>query len=244
MSGTEIIGRLASLSLEEREEIVLEEVLRGNVPEFLRRLVPVTIRQDGHTATFFATPDYLAIGSDEDYFLVPLTPGVAQRIADRLDCTLPTRKMVDRIWSQAPVKLEPSPIPPGPAMTTVPVFAEHNAAVRKQRDAVIDDFPLGTLVAGTKKDVILSRRIFGNFANPAVTRPVVIYGWHHTDGTPIQPVYNGHHETYVDYSHGIRLVQNTMLVDGDETTVRDVLRSPALSGLLSDEGVILRARYR
>ena len=48
---------------------------------------------------FFVAPDYLAVGTDEDYLLTPMTPMIAQRIADRLGCTLPTRKMVDDIYA-------------------------------------------------------------------------------------------------------------------------------------------------
>ena len=40
----------------------------------------------------------------------------------------------------------------------------------------------------------------------------------------------------VDYSHGIRLVQQRMMVNGATTTVAQVLADPKLAGLLSDEG--------
>jgi hypothetical protein len=73
---------------------------------------------------------------------------------------------------------------------------------------------------------------------------VAIYGWHHTNGSFIQPLYLGHTETWVDYSHGVRLVQQKMTVNGNPTTVADVLADPKLSGLLSDEGVIANPRYR
>jgi imidazoleglycerol phosphate synthase glutamine amidotransferase subunit HisH len=76
-----------------------------------------------------------------------------------------------------------------------------------------------------------------------VSKPVVTYGWHQLNGSPIQPLYNGHGETYADYSHGIRLVQNAAELDGAPTTVGAVLTDNALSVLLSDEGVIARPRY-
>jgi hypothetical protein len=63
----------------------------------------------------------------------------------------------------------------------------------------------------------------------------VIYGWQQTNGTPIQPLYNGHDQTWADYSHGIRLVQQGITVDGNATTVAAVLTNPALAALLSDE---------
>ena len=42
---------------------------------------------------------------------------------------------------------------------------------------------------------------------------VAIYGWHTLDGKPIQPVYAGHVNWYVDYSHGIRLIAKKVKID-------------------------------
>ena len=61
-------------------------------------------------ATFIALPDYLAIGYILDFVYVPLSPSTAQQIADALNCSLPTRKMVDAIYSAAAIKLPPIPI--------------------------------------------------------------------------------------------------------------------------------------
>jgi len=223
----------------ERENWIYAQVMSGNIPDFLRTLAPVTVSAQingiNHTATYYVTPDYLAIGSDADYFLEPGTPLLAQRLCDALGCTLPTRKMVNQIWTQAAVKLAPKTIPPSAEMTTVPVFAEHNYMVYTQRCASTNSFPLGALVSGNKKDVVISSKIYAKL-QAGVPKPVVIYGWHRLDGTPIQPLYNGHEESYADYSHGIRLVQNVMLVDGIPTTVSSVLTNPSLAALLSDEG--------
>ena len=84
------------------------------------------------SGTYYVTPDYLAVGSDDDYFLAPISPYTAQRIAEALHCTLPTPKMVNQIFFAAEVKLAPAPIPPSAAMTAVPVFRQHNDLVRAQ----------------------------------------------------------------------------------------------------------------
>ena len=234
-NGTQFTNLVSSLSRDAREDRILTEVLSGNVPDFLRALIPINASSSGHTGTYYVTPDYVAIGDDADYFLCPMTPLLAQRLCDLLGCTLPTRKMVNQIWTNAAVKLSPQPIAPSPEMITVPVFAWHNFMVRTQRNAYTNSFPLGALVSGDKKDVIISARIYTNFAT-AITKPVVIYGWHYATGSPIQPLYNGHEETYADYSHGIRLVQMNLTVDGSPNTVANVLTSPALAPLLSDDG--------
>lgn len=231
--GAAFARSIAELPLEEREERILAEIRSGNVPDSLRRLVPVTVGDGDHQATIQVTPDYLAVGPDDDPFFTPLSPQSAQALADTLGCALPTPKVVDAIHAAAELKLEPSPIPPSPAMTTVPVFLQHTATVLEQRRGL----PRGALVAGTKKDVVIANAVF--------ERPgkVAIYGWHHPDGKPIQPLYTGHTSRWVDYSHGIRLVRRALVVDGEATTLDAVLADPLLAPLLSGEGAMPRTQY-
>jgi hypothetical protein len=241
LTGSEFAQRVATLELPAREQEIFAQITAGNVPDFLRQLAPMSATNvvDGrtNTATFYVTPDYLAIGSDEDYFLTPMSPNTAQRIADFAHCCLPTPKMVDAVYAAAVVKLAPAPIPPSAAMTTVAVFSNHNAIVRAQRAEQLAAHPLGALVAGHQKDVVISARL--------VSAPgkVAIYGWHQTNGTPIQPLYLKHTASWVDYSQCIRLVQQGMLVNGATQTVAEVLANQALAGLLSDEGVVPNPRY-
>jgi hypothetical protein len=239
--GDAFAQKISKMDLGARDRTIADAFLGGNTPDFLRKLCPVTVTNifDGLTnvGTFFVAPDYLAIGSDKDYFFAPVSPSTAQGIADRLDCTLPTRKMVDAIYAAAQVKLAPSPIPPSAAMTTVPVFMEHNKTIWAQRMAWTNLFPVGALVAGHKKDVVISRRL------AAATNNVAIYGWHRTNGVAIQPLYLGHAWWWVDYSQGVRLVSRMMLVNGKEKSVGDVLADPKLCALISDEGVVTNAWY-
>jgi hypothetical protein len=139
--------------------------------------------------------------------------------------------MVDDIYDQAPVKLAPLPLTED--RETVTTFLQHNGLIEWQRQG----YKLGDLVAGIKKDVVITNRLSEK------SNRVAIYGWHKLDGRPIQPVYTGHIDIYVDYSHGIRLVKKTMRVGEDVTTVQAVLADPGLSGLLSDEGTITQAKY-
>ncbi len=246
LSGSAFVNVIWSMPREQREEQIYSQVISGNIPNFMRQLKTVTTSSNiggtNYTAAYFVIPEYLAVGSDSDYFLSPMTPLLAQRICNELNCTLPTKKMVDQIYSTAPCKLRPQPIPPTPQMITVPVFAQHNDSVRSIRFPVIPQYPLGTLVGGTKKDVIISNRIYQNL-NPNVPKPVVIYGWHQLNGSPIQPVYNGHEETYADYSHGIRLVLDSVVVNGTPQTFTQLLADPVLCVLISDEGTILKPYY-
>ncbi len=241
ISGREFIQKISPLTFAQRESAVVAEILAGNLPPFERSFCPINVTNvfssKTNVATFFVAPDYLAVGANDDYFYTPISPNSAQRIADQLGCVLPTRKMSDEIYAAAEVKLTPSPIPPTPAMTTVPLFAQINETIHAQRAALLASHPLGALVAGHKKDVVISPRL------ASVTNKVAIYGWHQTNGVAIQPLFLGHTTAWVDYSHGIRFISQNMIVNGTPKTVAEVLADPKLCGLISDEGVITNARY-
>ncbi|MFA6276727.1 MAG: hypothetical protein WC622_08255 [Pedobacter sp.] len=232
----------SNLSLVDRENSIYKEIKSGNIPDFLRKLKKVSytskINNQEYSIDFFVLPDYVAIGSNDDYMYMPMTPILAQRVANLLKCTLPTRKMVDLIYQNASIKLEPQPIPPTKAMTTVPVFITHNELVKTQLTPYSIQHNNSELTAGNKKDVIISNKIYTE-----KTPKVVIYGWHKLDGKAIQPLYNKHTNTWADYSHGIRLIQNKVLVNGKKTTIAKILADPNLNHLLSDEGVIEKAYY-
>ena len=235
-SGAEFARRVRNLSLAERDVAIEREILKGNVPDRLRHLQPVPLSvHDGntnHVVTLFVAPDYLSVGAEADGLWVPMAPSTAQKIADRLDCLLPTPRMVDAIYHSAVLRLPPQPIAASPEMTTVPVFEQHSASIRAQ----VPTWP-GGVVAGHKKDVVICNRLTN------APGKVAIYGWHRTNGEPIQPLYLGHAATWVDYSHGIRLVSNRVLVDGETNSMRDVLNNPVLARGVSDEGVVRLPRY-
>ncbi|MCE3280933.1 MAG: hypothetical protein K0S44_3124 [Bacteroidetes bacterium] len=243
LTGSQFVATISSgsLSLTSRENMIFTEISNGNIPDFYRNMKPVTssavISGVTQSVTYYVIPDYLAVGCDTNYFLCPMSPMLATQIADLTGCTLPTRKMVNDIWSAASVKLSPSTISAGSGMTTVPVFDQHNTTVEGQRNAVAGTFPLGNLVSGDKKDVVISNSIY------TAANRVVIYGWHYTNGTAIQPLSNIHSDTYMDYSHGIRLVQNAVVYNGTPTTIKNILQSSILNGLLSDEGTMANPQY-
>lgn len=233
-----------AIHLPEREKIIYKAIKKGNIPPFYRKLVKITdtltINGALTTIEYYVIPDYIAIGTDSDYFYCPMTPALAQRVANKLKCSLPTRKMVNTIYQHAVIKLSPLPIPPIPAMITVPVFIKHTEMLKQQRDSLGNKFTPGNLVGGDKKDVIISNRIYNDTSN----YHVVIYGWHKTTtGKAIQPLYARHLNNWADYSHGIRLIQNKVWVNGKATTIKKVLQSEHLNILLSDEGVIAKPYY-
>lgn len=237
-TGSQVMAQIATLTLNQREARILSEIQNGNVPGFIRDMVAAnviaTVNGSLVEATYLVTPDYLCIGRDDDYVRIPMTPATAQAIADTTGCVLPTRKMVNDIYSQASIKLAPQPISPATVdITLVTTFLRHLELVESQRGTQ----PLGPLIGGIKKDVVITPRLVSH------PNKVAIYGWHQLNGQPIQPLYLGHVDWYVDYSHGIRLVLDRMLIDGVENTVSSVLAHPQRHVLLSDEGPINTPRY-
>jgi hypothetical protein len=236
-SGSIFIKSLQGFSLDQRESAILHEVTSGNFPNFLREFKTVPIigaTKSGAkevAATIDVMPDYVAVGSDSDFVRIPMTPQTAQQLADRFGCTLPTRKMVDAIDRAAEVRLAPHPMTVDrEAITT---FAEHNAIIEKQRG----DKPLGLLVIGSKKDIVLTPRIFEK------PQRLAIYGWRQLNGQPIQPLTIVHWNRYVDYSHGVRLVRDSVELDGKSVKISELLADPDRSGLVSDEGPMQPPRY-
>lgn len=238
IGGAAFIDQIKNLSFTQREDRIRQELVAGNVPGFARTFQPVRVSAviGGVTrnATFYVMPDYLCIGSNGDFVRMPMSPLVGQPVLDLYGCAWPTRKMVDAIWQQAPVKLAPIPLSPNTYdITAVTTFYLHHQLIEQQRAGL----PLGPVVAGTKKDVVVTPRLATNPGR------VAIYGWHQTNGTPIQPLSLVHTITYVDYSHGVRPVYGDMRVDGIWRRVTDVLADPALNVLISDEGPISNPRY-
>jgi len=227
--------RVRDISGAERDLATRAELLSGNLPRFLTQLKPVTLRGQlagGETVavTLCVAPDYLAIGSDNDFVRVPMGLAAAVTVADRLGFVLPTPRMVDAIYRQAEAQLVPQPMPAGPQMRSTDFFLRHNQTINEQRQTL--HLPLGALTAGDKKDLVMTNRLWTN------PERVAIYGWQKKDGKPIQPLSTVHGAHYADYSHGVRLVSNVAYVNGVARSIYDILKDPKLAAVLSSEGAI------
>lgn len=233
--GSAFAREVATLTRGARDAITTREVLRGNVPSFLRRLRAVELHAytpDGRplNAVLCVMPDYLAIGSDTDYLRMPMGLAAATRIAARLGFVLPTPRMVDAIYHAADIQLRPQPLRAGPDMRSTAYIRRHDAEIARQARRL--GVAPGLLLAGHKKDLVLSNRMDSHPGRLA------IYGWQESNGEPIQPLSTAHGVEYVDYSHGIRLVSDVMLLNGRVTSVHQVLGNPRLAAVLSAEGPV------
>ena len=228
LTGTAFAERVRDLAGPQRDALVRNELLAGNVPSFLRHLEAVTVRDGENALTVCVLPDYLALGSDRDFLYVPMGLEAALDIAGHYGFMLPTRKLVNAIYAAAAVKLDPQPLPAGDQMRSTAYLVHHNQMIREQRDA--RGATLGELTAGDKKDLVITPRLWETPGR------VAIYGWHRDAHSPIQPLSTVHGARYADYSHGIRLVSDVVYVNGVRRSMADVLADRQLAGLVSDEG--------
>lgn len=231
-AGSEVARRVAQLSGVVRDALIRAQLFAGNIPQFLRHPVPVSIAggDRGHPLelTVCVLPDYLAVGSDRDFIFVPLGLDAALAVAQRFGFELPTPHMVDAIYAAAPVKLAPQTLPPGERMRSTAYLVQHTQLIGEQRAAL--SAPLGELTAGDKKDLVLSSRLWTDPGR------VAIYGWHRGVGAPIQPLSTVHGARYADYSHGVRLVSDRAYVNGVPRSLRELLGEAESARLLTNDG--------
>lgn len=238
VSGSTFIQNNMSVDINVRENNILQEFLSGNIPDFTRKFVPITVSDGTNTISYLVMPDVLSIGNNDDYVRMPMNPHTAQSIADKYDCTLPTKKMVDDIWKNSVNKL--IPLPWGPpydsSMSSTSRIIIENNKIQAQLSG--KDFT--ALTSGHKKDVVLTNQLYPN--NPHAR--VAIYGWIEPDGQAIQGLNSfSHADTYEDYSHGIRLIANDVMVNGNLMRMSDVFNDASLSKLVNEDGILKFCRY-
>lgn len=235
---SEFVAAVAGMTEPERDLAIRGELLAGNMPSFLRKVLPATLSAQlpgGDTVrlTLCVLADYLSIGSGKDFLRVPMGLDTALVVAANFGFTLPTRRIVDLIYRQSAVRLLPQPLPAGDEMRSTAYYVAHQALVQRQR-ATTGAAP-DALTAGHKKDLVLSARLWSQPGR------VAIYGWHRGVDAPIQPLSTVHGAHYADYSHGVRLISDVVFVNGQPRSIYDVLADKLLAPLLSDEGPLPRA---
>lgn len=232
-TGSQFGELLKSTTMDQkREDLIYREIITGNCPDFIKSLVEVKMAPN---FSVYVLPDYISIGSGEDFLRIPLNAHTAQRVADEIGFGIPTKKVVDAVWKAADIKLPPRP--KGPPYDSSLFSAEAIIAINLRIE--FDRKNRFGLMAGHKKDVICSREIQNHPGN------IVIYGWHQLNGKVIQEV-NGfsHQWSYSDYSQALRFCSDTVMMDGQLKNYYDVLKDSSLAKLLSDEGVIPQPKYK
>ncbi|MDD4820921.1 MAG: hypothetical protein PHD21_08825 [Flavobacteriales bacterium] len=214
------------MTVAQYDSTVISCIQKGDFPRFMRYFTKVKVSAtDSHgkkiKAHYYVSPDYICVGTDQDIMRTPLLPSSAQKIADMTGCFLSTPKIADDVYLAARIKIEP--VPMMCERESHYTFMLHNMAINSQVKG------RKSLVSGGKKDVVITPRL------AARSGKLALYGWHKKDGKPIQPLYTGHADYYVDYSHGYRLVYRTVWVNGKKMDYTDVLAHDEYYRVLSSE---------
>ncbi len=253
-----------------REDAIAAQLVSGNIPDFLRSWIDIDLTYKDSTRSLSGKvqvlPDYLAVGTDDDFIHVPLDPVSAQFVADKFDAILPTARICHAIYRQAAEKNRINAIErdywqpkdslrrtakAGRAQTSTAAYVEHSEAIQARIKSA--GISLGELVAGHKKDVVISRRLLSD------ANKIAFHGFYDSKGYPHEPCYENpdrapkptcdkdtatlaHTRRFSDYSQGVRLVHAWMTVNGERKKVADVLADKDLSLLISNEGPIVPPR--
>ena len=190
-----------------------EAAVSDRIDSIAYSLVPVDFEKDGRSIRFWTTSDALKLGGVR----INATARFEQELADALGLTLLTTELADQAWNKADKQIPPSPKSATQeqlqVMGTVGAMAAHSARV----DALADG--VDGLIADPGKNWVLAS---GNVAT---------YGWHKPGGGMIQGAYFKHGLDHSDYSQTVRLVGDTVEIDGVEMSTRDAyLEHPELFG--------------
>lgn len=233
------------------EQAIMAEIAKGNVPSFCRpeNMKTMSMKGNGLTVQYKAGLDYLAIGSDNDFIRVPMTPILAQALSEKYGWGLPTREMTHAIYADSDVKLSgigyitapkgtPENAEQQSKMQGNEYIARHTTDINKQLgEGGLSRLREGkALVAGHKKDVVISRY--------AIDHPDSLdFDGLYMGGAPIQKG-PAHESTYRDYSHGFRPIDgNVTVIDTNGKSVTlpyyQALKDPRIAAVLNGaEGAI------
>lgn len=256
-TGSQFINSIIDMPAgEERDNLVVRQILSGNFPNFMRKMVPITITQDGNTLIYNVMPDFLAIGNDEDYMRFPITAPNAQKIADAFGCIIATATISDQIWKNATVKLTPQPLSgaisnirgktytgsqfvnhPSKMVDTDSIEYHQNLINQQLKEKGAQP---GQLVAGHMKDVVISNSLIGK-------NKLGLHGWHTTDGKAIQGgAESVHPANHIEYAMGVRLIDRDATLNNEQVDLLiDVLRNKEYAYLINgSEGVLAFRGYK
>jgi hypothetical protein len=198
---------------------------------------PINVSVGEHTATFRVCQDGVKLGGVR----LAGSAALAQEVADILQCSLGTPRLLDESWLQATVQVPPAIITPNSSDTSAMVTHSEK----------IDGYAggSGALTMPIGKPWVLSRA--------ATEARAALYGWqsavaisgvplYNSPATPgvrvVQPLSTAHAPDYVDYSSSLWFVSRDCTVDGADRDLWDILKDPTLALLCSHEGALVNVR--
>jgi hypothetical protein len=128
--------------------------------------------------------------------IAPVSRDEVEELCARFGAEVPTTRLVDAIWRQADLRLDPWKFTRSPF---TPANAQSPEAFADQKDRIT------RALAGRRFEIVVGP--WKDFARRSrESARVDLYGWHQLDGHPIQPWGTSHNGRHRDYSQGFRPV--------------------------------------
>ena len=224
------LQQLFNCSGSTREAKVAKLLEENYLPSWLQpqnqKFCPITVINGPDTLVYNVLPDYLALGTDEEWMYIPMSPLTAKKWMQTNNLSFPTKTMVNQIHHQAKIKLTP-PISWNALYdhATKKYNRDSTECFKAQSDKLQEmlkkhtEYSHGDLAASHKKDVVLTDYLL----TKANQNNVAIYGWFNSDSSVVQNLNpSSHSVSYIDYSHGLRMISNNCVLNGQQTTIQAV----------------------
>lgn len=237
MNGSEWLASLPENPSTERDNHILQAINDGLVVCTWGSITSSIQNpsREFHQATFQVCLDAAYVVLDDgSRFRFQVSAKLAQLCADALDGSLITSKISDLTYQQTENKSSATTLQAGPDMVTTSKSKLWNSLVEKKRNG--DE----GFIRDCGKAWILSNQLAlrSNMAiNYGFYDPKAPYSGRR--GLKMwQTLGTRHDSAHTDYSQTLIIMSSTCEVDGCSMAVEEVMKSPVLCGLLSDEGVM------
>lgn len=271
MTGSEFLKQVWDVRIPMLSKLGLNEMLKGNMPSFLDDRIACHTEAviDGgyYRLTYYVKPNYLAIGTDEDYVLWPLSiidlqnfcnAQMVTSVSDPNDQTpkwfIATKKLVLNNWYASACKIPPQALGASADMTWPVKIQQEQKQINEQ---MLKKGCKLTAFCRAKKAYISAPKMAndGSTGGPKTEGILHFTGWYGFEkiipdervvgsfnGMPVYGVQAGdetgnHEASYADYSHGCDVIYYDCDVNGMQFTFDELCTHPKLHVLVSDEGM-------
>ena len=213
----------------QRDKITLDAVASGLA---IVEWSDISSTYQNHTATFRVSTDAAYVNTEQGRFRPQFTASMAQQAADLVGGMLPTTKAMD-LRHLASNKLNATLLSAGPQMSSTSYSKKWNANLELKRK----DY--SGIVSDAGKPWLVDNRL-------AQSAGAVLYGFYDVNAPSTnsiglkmwQLLGTKHNKMHQDYSSTLILLAKNCIVDGQNTTVEEVVKDPILSHLINYDGIL------
>lgn len=214
----------------------------------------ITTSYKNHKGTFYVLSDAAYIILDEDVpfkgskgeslilssgsrYRIPVDAKLQQAVADIIDASMITSKIMDTSYNQAQVKFDCVTLPACAQMDTInysKMYSYKFEQQRKDREGLV--VPAKTWILSNKLKISAGAVNHGFYtSSSSVSKNVYGMRMWQTEGTR-------HNTFHSDYSQLINLMKKACIVDDQEMQLEDVFKDPVLSYLINYDGILRYTR--